>query len=68
VRHRAGVDNIDIGGLVKLPLHKAGSAHLLANSLAIGLIDLAAQCSDRECFCLGMSIFVHKLFSIFRFS
>lgn len=46
--HSTGIDNIDIGCLVEVALHKAGRAHLLANRLAISLIDLAAQRCDGE--------------------
>ena len=61
MRHRAGIHNIDISGLVKITLNEAGGAHLLADGLAIGLIDLAAQRSDRErCFLLAY-LFAHTL-------
>src|SRR5229473_8071134 len=42
VRDRTSVDDVDIGGLAKVALHKASRTHLLANGFAIGLVYLAA--------------------------
>ena len=41
VSYRAGIDDIDIGDVVEVPLYKASGAHLVANSLTISLINLA---------------------------
>src|SRR5450755_3969193 len=49
LRHRTGIDNIDIRNLREVTLHKARRAHLLPNGLAIGLVDLAAERRHGEC-------------------
>jgi hypothetical protein len=64
VRHRTGIDDIDIGGLIKFALHKTSGIHLLANGFAIGLIDFAAQRGDRKGFRMGNVLFAHR-FSVF---
>jgi len=51
VRDGAGVDDIDIGDLVKITLYKASIAHLLANGFTIGLVYFAAEGGDcKGCF------------------
>jgi hypothetical protein len=42
VSNGAGVDNVDIGNFIEVPLYKTCCAHLFADSLAISLIHLAA--------------------------
>src|SRR5579859_2738417 len=66
VRDGTGIDNVDIGGVVEVALREACRAHLLANGLAIGLVDLAAQRGNRECRCCCRLI-AHDVFMPLRF-
>lgn len=48
VRDGAGIDDIDIGNIVKVALREASRTHLFADGFAVGLIDFAAQRRDRK--------------------
>src|SRR5579859_1007955 len=60
----AGIDDIDIGDIVKVALCEARCAHLLANSLAIGLIYFAAKCGNCKCL-FFYEIVMHNVLLIF---